>query len=193
MIYARAITILFLAFNVPSLCAQFSMGGMGSMMSGMGSLMGMRGGGMSSMMGGRGGMMGGMGGGSMGGMGGGSMMGGRGGMMGGMGGGSMMGGRGGMMGGMSGGGMMGGRGGMGGGGGMMFNLLGPQSSYTLTLLNQQQMLRSRRDAVRAPISVPATVSRPMTESGASKEGSPSVPLPRFNGQRRDLRGGRSPN
>ncbi len=165
MIYARAITILFLAFNVPSLCAQFSMGGMGSMMSGMGSLMGMRGGGMSSMMGGRGGMMGGMGGGSMGGMGGGSMMGGRGGMM----------------------------GGMGGGGGMMFNLLGPQSSYTLTLLNQQQMLRSRRDAVRAPIAVPATVSRPMTESGASKEGSPSVPLPRFNGQRRDLRGGRSPN
>ena len=129
----------------------------------------------------------------MGGMGGGSMMGGRGGMMGGMGGGSMMGGRGGMMGGMSGGGMMGGRGGMGGGGGMMFNLLGPQSSYTLTLLNQQQMLRSRRDAVRAPIAVPATVSRPMTESGASKEGSPSVPLPRFNGQRRDLRGGRSPN
>ncbi len=132
-----------------------------------------------------GGMMGGMGG-MMGGMGGGSMMGGRGGMMGGMSGG-------GMMGGMSGGGMMGGRGGMGGGGGMMFNLLGPQSSYTLTLLNQQQMLRSRRDAVRAPIAVPATVSRPMTESGASKEGSPSVPLPRFNGQRRDLRGGRSPN
>ncbi len=129
----------------------------------------------------------------MGGMG--SMMSGMGSLMGMRGGGmsSMMGGRGGMMGGMSGGGMMGGRGGMGGGGGMMFNLLGPQSSYTLTLLNQQQMLRSRRDAVRAPISVPATVSRPMTESGASKEGSPSVPLPRFNGQRRDLRGGRSPN
>ena len=117
-------------------------------------------------------------------------MGGRGGMMGGMSGGGMMGGR-------SGGGMMGGRGGMmggmGGGSGMMFNLLGPQSSYTLTLLNQQQMLRSRRDAVRAPISVPATISRSTTESGASKEGSPSVPLPRFNGQRRDLRGGRSPN
>ncbi len=137
-------------------------------------------GGMGSMMSGMGSLMGMRGGGMS------SMMGGRGGMMGGMSGG-------GMMGGMSGGGMMGGRGGMGGGGGMMFNLLGPQSSYTLTLLNQQQMLRSRRDAVRAPISVPATVSRPMTESGASKEGSPSVPLPRFNGQRRDLRGGRSPN
>jgi len=98
-----------------------------------------------------------------------------------------------MMGGMGGGGMMGG-GMMGGRGGMMFNLLGPQSSYTLTLLNQQQMLRSRRGAIRAPISVSAAGSPSATdERGVNRGESPQVPLPRFNGQRRDLRGGRSPN
>ncbi len=131
-------------------------------------------------MGGMGSMMSGMG--SLMGMGGGGRM------MGGMGGGGMMGGRGGMMGGLGGGGMMGGR------GGMMFNLLGPQSSYTLTLLNKQQMLRSRRDAIRAPISVPAAGSPPATDEREVNRGeTPQVPLPRFNGQRRDLHGGLSPN
>jgi hypothetical protein len=127
-----------------------------------------------------GGMMGGRG---MGGMGGG-MMGGRG--MGGMGGG-MMGGR--SMGGM-GGGMMGGRGmmgGMGGGMGRMFNLTGSSRNFTLAGGSSAPMIRT--GLRNNPAAAPVTQRSPSNRNNNSS----SVPLPLYNGQRQNLRGGRSPN
>ena len=92
---------------------------------------------------------------------------------------------GGMMGGMGGGGMMGGR--------MKFNLLGASPNFGMAVESYTRLLRT--DLRQVPMGTPG-IRQPTVSLLSDRErepASPSVPLPRFNGQRQNLRGGRSPN
>ena len=83
-----------------------------------------------------------------------------------------------------------------GGGEMMFNLLGASRAFSLP--SGYAAPSARTGLRRIPVTLSAAATQqgpePTTTIRGRREPAPSsVPLPRYNGQRRSLRGGRSLN